>query len=368
MTTRIDPPDGTPRLLKGKPFAIAFEQFYYRTHRKKICRRVLEPDLFDGQAYWVDTFADWVAPYFERPHEFFTTATRPESVCLWEGLHPCHTLTIPASAQMMLFDSPRPSGDPWNDVVPFKLFRNARPRSDVLVLFVPGWGRENQRVEDEMSLRLMSHGIDVGLMTPPYHIARTPLESYSGEYFISANLFWTIANFRQLVAEIRVLVQLMRTRYRYIGLLGMNSGGFQTGLAAVCEEVDFLFPLITGCRLGSITWQGLITQYVKRDLERRGIDEAALNRVWSITDLHVVGKHTKAKRIKQYVALHDSVVPTRFQENLWAVYGRPERFDMQSGHYSSYFYMRSVIDDIAGVVHDTLRRSARAPASTTSAS
>ena len=60
---------------------------------------------------------------------------------------------------------------------------------------------------------------------------------------------------------------------------------------------------MTGCRLGSITWHGLITQYVTRDLKKRGIDEAALNKVWSITDLRVVGKHTKAKKIKQYVAL-----------------------------------------------------------------
>ena len=40
-----------------------------------------------------------------------------------------------------------------------------------------------------MCLRLMSRGIDVGLMTTPYHLARTPPGSYSGEYFISSNLF-----------------------------------------------------------------------------------------------------------------------------------------------------------------------------------
>ena len=251
---------------------------------------------------------------------------------------------------MMLFDSPLPSGDATNDIVPFKLFLCPDTQANTLVLFVPGWGRENQRVEDEMCLRLMAHGVDVGLMTTPYHLARTPSGSYSGEYFISANIFWTIANFQQLVSEIRVLIQLMRERYRYIGLLGMSSGGFQTGLAAVCEEVDFLFPLITGCRLGSITWRGLITQYIKQDLEQRGIDEAALNRVWSITDLRVVGRHTKAGTIKQYVALYDTVVPTQYQEELWGVYGRPERFDMRSGHYSSYFYMGRVMDDIAAVI------------------
>ena len=344
--------DGVSRFLQGRIFSTAFEQFYYRTHRKKICRKLLEHDLFDGHAYHIDSFVDHVSRYFERPHEFFTTAAQPKSVRLRDGLHLRHTLPIPDSARMMLFDSPLPSGDATNDIVPFKLFRSPDARSDVLVLFVPGWGRENQRVEDEMCLRLMSHGVDVGLMTPPYHLARTPEESYSGEYFISANIFWTIANFRQLVSEIRTLVQLMRERYRYIGLLGMSSGGFQTGLAAVCEEVDFLFPLVTGCRLGSITWRGLITRYIKQDLEQKGIDEAALNSVWSITDLHAVGRHTKAKRIKQYVALYDAVIPTRYQDDLWTLYGKPERFDMRSGHYSSYFYLRSVMDDMAAVIRE----------------
>ena len=350
MSSDIEPSARVPWLVKRRLFIAAFEQLYFRTHRKKICRKMLEHDLFDGRAYRLDEFVSHVGQYVERPHDFYTTAARPESVSLRDGLHPRHTLPTSESAQMMLFDSPLPSGDATNDLVPFKLFRNPEARSNVLVLFVPGWGRENQRVEDEMCLRLMSHGIDVGLLTTPYHLARTPPNSYGGEYFISANVFWTIANFRQLVSEIRVLIQLMRQRYRYIGLLGMSSGGFQTGLAALCEEVDFLFPLITGCHLGSITWQGLITQYVKRDLEQKGIDEAALNDVWSITDLRIVGAHTKAKKVKQYVSLYDTVVPTRYQEELWAVYGRPERFDMRSGHYSSYFYLRSVMDDMAAVI------------------
>jgi len=341
-----------PWLIQTKLFTTAFEQLYYQTHRKKICRKILEYDPLDGQAYRVDDFFVHSSQYFWRPHEFYQTTTQPKSVCLRDGLHPRHTLPVTDSAQMMLFDSPLPSGDATNDVVPFKLFRRQNTRADVLVLFVPGWGRDNQRVEDEMCLHLMSRGVDVGLMTAPYHLARTPAESYSGEYFISANIFWTIANFRQLVSEIRVLIQLMRERYRYIGLLGMSSGGFQAGLAALCEEVDFLFPMITGCHLGSITWHSLITRYVKRNLEQRGIDEAALNRVWSITDLAVVGEHTKARTIKQYVALYDTVIPTGYQEDLWIVYGKPERFDIPSGHYSSYFYLRSVMDDIADVIQE----------------
>jgi hypothetical protein len=142
-------------------------------------------------------------------------------------------------------------------------------------------------------------------MTKPYHQARAPEGSFSGEYFISANLFWTIANFRQCVSEIRAVLRHMRPRYETIGLFGMSSGGFQAGLAATCEPVDFHFPFITGCQLGSITWHGLITQYVRRDLERKGVDEASLNRVWSITDLDVVGRFSQARHVRHSIANGD---------------------------------------------------------------
>ena len=36
----------------------------------------------------------------------------------------------------------------------------------------------------------------------------------------------------------------------------MSSGGLQAALAADVEEIDFYFPIITGAKLGSITWEG----------------------------------------------------------------------------------------------------------------
>ena len=146
----------------------------------------------------------------------------------------------------------------------------------------------------------------------------------------------------------------MRPRYQAIGLFGMSSGGFQTGLAATCEEVDFHFPFITGCRLGSITWQGLITQYVRRDLERKGVDEASLNKVWSITDLEVLGRFNRARHIRHYIAKHDTVVPTRYQERLWEVYGRPSRVDLKSSHYSAYFRRHLILNDVARFIDERL--------------
>jgi hypothetical protein len=219
-----------------------------------------------------------------------------------------------------------------------------------MLLFAPGWGRHDQGFEEDMCARLAHHGIDAGLLTKPFHQQRTPAGSRSGEYFISPNLFWTIANFRQFTAEILLLLRHMRNHYKYVGLIGLSSGGFQAGLASDCEEVDFLFPAMTGSVMGSLTWHGLLTREIRHALELRGVTEADLNKLWSITDQAVLGRHCRARFRKQYISVYDRVVPTEYQMKLWEAYGKPDRSLMQSSHCSFYFSRHEVIDDIAQYV------------------
>jgi hypothetical protein len=244
----------------------------------------------------------------------------------------------------MVFDSPVITPWPENNIVPFKWY--AGQGASTVLMFAPGWGRSSQSFEEEMCRRLRDNGVDAVLLTKPFHQVRTPAGSFTGEYFISANVFLTIQNFRQFVAEIRVITQFLRRHYQRVGIIGMSSGGFQAGLAANCEPFDFFFPFITGCNLASITWHGLITQYVRRDLEQRGVTEHDLGRVWSITDLAVVGHHCQARFLKHYIALHDRVIPTKHQLDLWRVYHKPQHELLNASHYSSYFLRHVVIDDI----------------------
>jgi hypothetical protein len=307
---------------------------------------VLDPDLFDGHKYTIDSFYESHRRYFDRPAEFFQTFRSSGTIDLRDGIHPNEQIVRDGVFQKMLFETPVRTEWPENNTVPFKWFTDRAKPSKTILLFIPGWGRSSQSFEEQMAERLLKMGVDVGLLTKPFHQARTPSGSYSGEYFISANVFWTIANFRQLVAEIRLLIQYMRAHYDHIGLLGMSSGGFQAGLAANCENVDFLFSLITGCHLGSITWNGRLTQYVRRDLERRGVNEQDLTKAWSITDQAVLGHNCRARYRKHYISLFDTVVPTEYQIKLWEVYGKSDRRDLRSSHYSVYFLLNSVVDDI----------------------
>lgn len=335
--------------LPSRIFAYSFESLYHVVNKKKTCSRQLTPDLLDGREWSIEAFYQHSAQYFDRPCDFFTSFCGASEIGLREGTHPRDTWEHHPNGRPYLFDSPVRSEWKENDLVPFRWFRRADP-GKTLLLFVPGWGRSSQSFEEGMCARLLEAGLDAGLITKPFHQARTPIGSFTGEYFISANLFWTIANFRQLVAEIRLITQYMRRYYSRIGIIGMSSGGFQAGLAANCEPYDYFFPFITGCGLGGITWHGLITQYVRRDLEARGVSEQELTKAWSITDLAVVGKNCQARRIKHYISRYDRVVPTRFQEALWETYGRRERMDLEASHYSAYFLRNRVIDDIIRVV------------------
>jgi Alpha/beta hydrolase domain containing 18 len=335
-----------------KLFAFALERLYLFWKSAKGCHVHLSPDLFDGRAYTIEEFYAECSQYFDRPCEFFRDFQSPFPFELRD--RPTGRLKN-LGARLMAFESPVPTDWPENNLVPFKWF-TACERSKVILLFAPGWGRIDQGFEERLCARLRDQGIDTGLLTKPFHQARTPKDLYSGELFISSNILQTVANFRQFTAEIRLLIQHMRKHYDRVGLIGLSSGGFQTGLASNCEEIDFYFPIATGCQLGSITWHGLLTRFIRCELEQRGITEQRLNLAWSITDQKVLGKHCKARYRKQYVSLYDRVIPLEFQELLWDVYGKPDRMDLRASHISAYFLFSAVFDDISRFVRRCIGR------------
>jgi hypothetical protein len=332
------------RLDLRELFARGFERAIYLTTPKRSCRVTLDPDPFDGRVWTIDAFYEWSAQYFDRPAEFFRDFLdgRRLALRLAEG-------DAGAARRVFTFDSPVASRFAENARVPVVWFRAPRPARAVALL-VPGWTRPDRRLEERWCRTLAECGTDVLLLTVPYHLERAPSGTWSGEYFISQNVFWTVANFRQLVAEIRALVRLVRADYDRVGLIGVSSGGFQAGLATLGEDVDFLFPIMTGAELGAIAWESLLTHEVKAALIARGVSRDALSRAWSITDLNVVGRHSLARRMRQYVTLYDAVMPLRYQERLWHVYGEPPRVDLPTSHYSAVFSLPRVLREIASTL------------------
>jgi hypothetical protein len=346
--------DATSGAFASEAFARLFERCCVAVGRAGPCRVRREPDLFDGRVFTIDEFYAWTQTFADAPWRFFRAFAAPGAPNLRPRGAGAERRVGPGTAQAMVFDSPVATEWPENNLVPFTWFRRRDEPSPAIVLLVPGWARPTQSFEERMCARFLARGVDAGLLTAPFHQARAPRGSRSGEFFISANVFWTIANFRQFVSEIRLLVQHMRRAYRWVGLLGMSSGGFQAGVASDCEDIDFLLSVVTGCRLGAIAWHGALTTGIRRQLEHQGVGEDDLTRAWSIGDQAFLGRHCRARYRKHYIARHDRVVPTCYQRDLWDVYGRPDRVDLPASHYSTYFFLDFIVDDAAAFIRRCL--------------
>ncbi len=321
--------------------SLLFDNSHRLLTNKKPCSVIYEDDYFDNVKYSPQEFFDYSKQFFDAPQLFFSEGDRPE----WSGIKKTFNVEKDFYSR---YSYPSPFKTKWeeNNIAYFDLFSNDK-QSDTILLFAPGWARPNLNAEIGFSKKLLAKGINACLLTKPFHQARTPKGFYSGELFISDNVFFTIMNFRQFVSEIQFLIDYFKSKYKYIGVIGMSSGGLQTGIALNIKEVDFYFPIITGATLGSITWDGKLTKSVKKDIKKKGLDESDLNKVWAISDQVYLGHHCKAKHIKQFISLYDQVVPFKYQQILWEIYSRPEKFEMQCAHSTAYFYFSKIVAEIA---------------------
>jgi hypothetical protein len=312
---------------------------------KRTCSVLFDPELFDNKPYSVDEFYNMVQPFFHKPELFYATFNTP---CEKDVVSLNHNTT-----NENLFSYPSPVTTEWheNDTAFFKLFSNSK-KADTLLLFVPGWARKNLTAESKLCHQLLKNGIDTCLLIKPLHQERTPANMYSGELFISANMYLTIMNFRQLVAEIRFLLTHFRKQYKQVGIIGMSSGGLQAGLAVDVEPVDFYFPIITGAKLGTLAWNSIFTKFVRKDLIKKGINEEQLNKAWAIADQLYLGHNCKAAYIKQFISLYDEAVGTQHQYLLNDIYNNPGMVELKCAHNSVIFYFDKIVNEITKAVKE----------------
>lgn len=333
----------------SRQFDHAFSRIYAAPAAHTFLR---DPDTFDGQVYSTEEFRERFAYAFGDPSRFYQGSG---------GIVPVQLAEIPGSfiqkgrtIERRKYRFASPCGSPWPEDREglVALFRRTDHASDTLLLLAPGWGPADYGFEEGICSRLCSCGMDAAVMTVPLHQERTPKQSGNGQYWISPNLFLTIENFRRFTVEIRSLLATFRGRYRRVGLIGISSGGFQAALAANCDEVDFLFPVITGANLARITWQGSLTRRIREAFLARDISESQVGDAWSIIDQMTMGRHCKAQRIKQVISLADEVVPLDCQYAMFNAIGhRPaEKVELPCAHMSLFFWQNRVVQEIADTV------------------
>ncbi len=118
-----------------------------------------------------------------------------------------------------------------------------RPRIDGFALFAGQWFRR---------------GLDVALLTLPYHGARTPREArFSGEHFAVADVARLAEAVRQAIYEIRLVQVWLRERSGGpVGLMGLSLGGYLASLmAGLYDDLDFVVAMAPPVCMGDMAWR-----------------------------------------------------------------------------------------------------------------
>ena len=125
-------------------------------------------------------------------------------------------------------------------------------------------------------------GFDVALAVLPFHGARTPHGSSSGQHFLNDPLR-TIEAVAQAVLDLRRLVSWLRSQGApWVGVTGMSLGGYMTALLASVEtDLEFAIPVIPVTSFADILWHRAGMRGEHADARAAGIDLDLMRRLFS---------------------------------------------------------------------------------------
>jgi dienelactone hydrolase len=215
-------------------------------------------------------------------------------------------------------------------------------------LILHGWGRKSLGVEFwTVGMRLARRGIESLFLVMPFHLRRAPAGSWSGEYMVSGDVVRTAECFQQTVVEVRAILPWLRKFSPAVGFLGMSLGGIIGHLAMISEPFPAGVTLLAGGNSAGVTWEGRLTRHVRADIERAGINRLHLEKIWTVTNPTLLARHNKVKNLLMIAGKFDEIVPPPFTRELWEALGRPPIHWYPCAHYSSLFFLGSIMDKAA---------------------
>lgn len=231
------------------------------------------------------------------------------------------------------------------------MHRPGPPRATVIALHGFTMGRPWIDAHALMASRWFDLGLDVALLTLPYHGPRCPPHaSYSGELFATWDVGQLNEAVRQAVQDIHLVkTWLARETGAPVGLLGLSLGGYLAALmAGLCDDLAFVVPLVPPICLGALPIRLIAAQ---------GPDGAApfsLDEMRKAYRVHMPTTYPLAvapERVLIIGARGDCVVPPEHAHALWQHWGRPA-VHWFSGSHSALFRGRlltRVAEHLAGL-------------------
>jgi pimeloyl-ACP methyl ester carboxylesterase len=221
-------------------------------------------------------------------------------------------------------------GPPRATVLSLHGFTMGRPRIDAVALFASRWYR---------------CGLDVALMTLPQHGERTPPGArFSGEAFAVPHVARLAEAVREAIYEIRVVTRWLRERSEApVGVLGLSLGGYLTALlAGLCDDPDFVVPMVPPACFGDLAWRFLTRT---RHYRRGGVAAFSRDELRAAFRIHSPLAHplqVPKARVLIVAGRGDRIVPPEHPMALWEHWGRPAIHWFSGSHVAPFGRRRIV--------------------------
>jgi dienelactone hydrolase len=231
------------------------------------------------------------------------------------------------------------AGPPVATVLALHGFSMGYPRLDAFALFAS---------------QCFARGIDVALLTLPFHGARTPSDArFSGERFAMPHVARLNEAVRQAIYEIHVVCDWLREQTDApVGLLGLSLGGYLSALmAGLRSDLDFVIPMVPPVCMGDLAWR-----FFSRSRRYRGGAVPALSRAQLRAAYRVHSPLTFPRRVDKARLLilagrGDQIVPPEHPHALWRHWDEPEIHWFSGSHLAPFGRGRlaaRILDHITG--------------------
>lgn len=253
-----------------------------------------------------------------------------------------------------------------NEVFQGRLWRHAGAARPT-VICIHGWLGGHLWLEEQIfaASELYASGVNVAIVTLPFHGARKPSGKHGYNLFPSSDMRRTNEAFGQIVADLDVLMRWLRASGAAdrIGLVGFSLGGYVAALMAGLDaSLDFVVPVIAPSSLADLVWNLGIDGAGKRAAGAAGFAIETFRASHAVHCPLSYDLKLPKERVLLIAGRADHVVPPDQVLALWEHWQQPEIVWFPGGHYVHFgrqSYLRRIHALIAAGGHAAVAPAAR---------
>lgn len=287
----------------------------------------------------IEEFAQRHKQYLNHPNDFFVLLKNPEELTFTHVQDTEKTAWVQKKHQNLSVEHIQfPSAyaeSRYQENNTVHAYHIKSPQNNTAALFIGGWARGAKEPEMNLCGALTDKGIDTLIHILPYHDERQPEESaWSGQFFISPDLYWTPHNVRHAVSEAHTLLHWLRTQnYKRVGIVGYSYGSVLSTLTYNAEaQLDFAVTGAFAANLSGVIWHNPLTRPLKMRLIELGVTQEDLQKAWMHTDPKDIALTLDPQKMLMISTTYDEILLPKYQETAWEAVKKPRRLWLPTNH------------------------------------